>query len=228
MAAITLLAILSLVEEPSSAGDPDDAGGGWHAHPHFASRDLSLLHLTPQPGLVFSPLVGTALHPLVPHFPGQRDCCPLVCTSSADGRPDDAGAQGDRVVGLAADGGSRVRRAVRALANPAISLFFSRVWDHVLLVIDWISQLAFTRMFLWVVVIVAAYGLLRHRHTWKKRVLPPPVMATNPSWGWQLTGPQMIVRLLIVMNAIIFAAGERTSMRLISISVCAAAGSFDV
>jgi hypothetical protein len=88
-----------------------------------------------------------------------------------------------------------------AIANPVIGRVFGHLEEYLYRLFVWLIALSFLRMFLWIVVMAVVYGLLRHRHTWGARVKVPPVVAGAPAMAW-LTGPQMIVRLLVVMNLV--------------------------
>ena len=90
-----------------------------------------------------------------------------------------------------------------ALANPVIAQFFSHLQEYVNQFFDWLLRLSFLRMFMWLVVFVFAYGLLRYRWRGRRRinVAVPPVVRPMGGADW-LTGPGMIIRVLLVLNLV--------------------------
>ena len=88
-----------------------------------------------------------------------------------------------------------------ALANPVIERFFSHLADHLSDCFEWLLRLSFLRIFMWVLVMLLTYGILRYRRRRRTQpmAVPPVVQPTRRDW---LTGPEMIVRLLLVLNLV--------------------------
>ena len=92
-----------------------------------------------------------------------------------------------------------------SLANPVVARFFGHLEDYINDVFTWLIQLSFLRMFMWVVVAVMSYGLLRYRWGGRgaagRRAMGVPPVVQSPGRDW-LTGPEMIIRLLVVLNLV--------------------------
>ncbi len=91
-----------------------------------------------------------------------------------------------------------------ALANPIIESWLHTVVVKLLTVFDWLPEyLGPGRILLWVMVGLMSYGLLRYRRGYgvRGRVAVPPVVRAVPRETW-VNGPQMIVRCLVVFNAV--------------------------
>jgi hypothetical protein len=88
-----------------------------------------------------------------------------------------------------------------AMANPVIERFFSHLADYLNECLDWLLKLSFLRLFMWVVVALLTYGILRYRRGRRTQTVavPPVVRSATNSW---LTGPEMTLRLLVVLNVV--------------------------
>ncbi len=93
-----------------------------------------------------------------------------------------------------------------ALANPIIERWLRDGLENAWRLLDGLAFLNVTRVLLWIVVAVGAYGLLRYRRMRVRRreagvVRAEPVMA-RAAWIQTLSGPGMIIRCLVVFNAV--------------------------
>jgi hypothetical protein len=91
-----------------------------------------------------------------------------------------------------------------AAANPIVESWLRAGMTNLVNIFDWLPQyLGPGRIFLWVMVAVVSYGLMRYRRAFVSggnAVAMPPVRE-YPKERW-FNGPQMIVRCLLVFNAV--------------------------
>jgi len=89
-----------------------------------------------------------------------------------------------------------------AIANPIIENWLRSSIDELWAILDWLSFLSPVRVAIWGLVAAGTYGLLRHRRLRLKREASRSALPPVPRPDTWLTGQGMIIRCLVVFNAV--------------------------